>query len=139
MYQNLAISNGRSDIFMWLNILQIILQVTLIILIAPYGMYLMVAAYSLFIFLWLLPWHLFTGRLIAYSWWEAFKDVAPFVLLSLAVMLLTWFITQPILNIWLLLLAKVLIATLLYYVIMKLLHVQILRECEAFFKSQLHR
>ena len=139
MYQNLAISNGRSDIFMWLNILQIILQVTLIILIAPYGMYLMVAAYSLFIFLWLLPWHLFTGRLIAYSWWEAFKDVAPFVLLRLAVMLLTWFITQPILNIWLLLLAKVLIATLLYYVIMKLLHVQILRECEAFFKSQLHR
>ena len=139
MYQNLAISNGRSDIFMWLNILQIILQVTLIILIAPYGMYLMVAAYSLFIFLWLLPWHLFTGRLIAYSWWEAFKDVAPFVLLSLAVMLLTWFITQPILNIWLLLLAKVLIATLLYYAIMKLLHVQILRECEAFFKSQLHR
>jgi hypothetical protein len=65
--------------------------------------------------------------------------VAPFALLSLAVMLLTWFITQPILNIWLLLLAKVLIATLLYYVIMKLLHVQILRECEAFFKSQLHR
>ena len=138
MYQNLAISNGRSDIFMWLNILQIILQVTLIILIAPYGMYLMVAAYSLFIFLWLLPWHLFTGRLIAYSWWEAFKDVAPFALLSLAVMLLTWFITQPILNIWLLLLAKVLIATLLYYAIMKLLHVQILRECEAFLRSQLH-
>jgi O-antigen/teichoic acid export membrane protein len=139
MYQNLAISNGRSDIFMWLNILQILLQVTLIILIAPYGMYLMVAAYSLFIFLWLLPWHLFTGRLIAYRWWDAFKDVAPFAAISLAVMLITWFVTQPIHNIWFLLPAKVMVAAFLYYAIMKLLHVQILRECEAFFKARLHK
>ena len=136
MYQNLAISRGRSDIFMWLNITQILLQVTLIILIAPYGMFLMVAAYSLFIFLWLLPWHLFTGRLIDYSWWDAFKDVAPFALISLAVMVLTYFVTLPIHNVAMLFCAKVLVASLCYYAIMKLLHVNILRECEEFFKSR---
>ena len=48
MYQNLAISQGRSDIYMWLNIIQIVLQIAIILACAPFGLSVMVAAYSLF-------------------------------------------------------------------------------------------
>ena len=64
MYQNLAMSQGRSDIFMWLNIGQIALQIVIVMLFYRFSMLIMVCAYSVFMILWLIRWHIFTGRLI---------------------------------------------------------------------------
>ena len=71
MYQNLAMSQGRSDIFMWLNIGQIALQIVIVMLFYRFSMLIMVCAYSIFMILWLIPWHIFTGRLIRYRWTDA--------------------------------------------------------------------
>lgn len=132
MYQNLAISRGRSDIFMWLNIGQIVLQVVLVVMFRGEEMLILVSAYSAMLILWLLPWHVFAGRLIGYRWWDAFKDVAPFALASVAVMAVVYCVTTPINNIVLLILSRILFAAVLYYGVMKLARVQILRECEQF-------
>ena len=134
MYQNLAISQGRSDIFMWLNLVQIVLQIAVILTFAQYGMFFMVTAYSAFQVLWLLPWHLYTGRLIRYRWLDAFKDVAPFAVVSILAMGLTYVLSQPIGNIYLLLPLRVLIAATLYYVALRLLGARIVRECEGFLR-----
>lgn len=132
MYQNLAISRGRSDIYMWLNIGQIVLQIAIVFAFSDYGMFAMVAAYSAMMILWLLPWHLFTGRLIEYSWWQAFKDVAPFTIAAAVTMALTYYATLSLTNIYILLISRCLLAAIIYYVIMKIAKVQILKECEDF-------
>lgn len=137
MYQNLAISKGRSDLYMWLNIVQIVLQIAVIVAFSSLGMLTMVCAYSAFIILWLLPWHLFTGRLIGYRWWDAFKDVAPFAVIAALVMLATHYLTQSLENIYILLLVRILLATLLYYTLMRLLGAEIMKECLQFLKKEL--
>lgn len=77
MYQNLAMSQGRSDIFMWLNIGQIVLQIIVILAFYSYGMFIMVCAYSAMMILWLIPWHIFAGGLIDYRWSEMLRDINP--------------------------------------------------------------
>ena len=132
MYQNLAISHGRSDIYMWLNIGQILLQIAVVFACSDYGMFVMVSAYSAMMILWLLPWHLFTGRLIGYSWCDVFKDVAPFTLTAIVTMAITYYATRAITNIYFLLIVRCILATAIYYAVMKLCKVQILAECENF-------
>ena len=132
MYQNLAISHGRSDIFMWLNIGQIVLQIAVILAFYRLGMLIMVVAYSALMILWLLPWHHYTGRLIAYRWRDAFKDIVPFTLSAAVVMLMTYVSTMAIENIYILIILRFVIASVLYYIIMKVAKVQILKECEDF-------
>lgn len=130
MYQNIAISKGRSDIFMWLNIGQIALQIAIILIFYRYGMLIMVCAYSAMMIIWLLPWHHYAGRLICYRWWDAFKDVSPFCLAASAVMSAVYFATCMLEQPFLLIGIRFVIAALLYYGIMKVARVQILKECE---------
>ena len=132
MYQNLAISQGRSGVYMWLNVWQIVLQVAVILCCHRYGMYAMVCAYSAFMVVWLLPWHGFAGRLIGYRWVDVLKDMLPFVLAAAAVMVATHYATLAIVSLPLLLAARVLLAAVLYYLLMKLAGVEILKECETF-------
>ena len=139
MYQNLAISHGRSDIYMWLNIGQILLQIAVVFACSDYGMFVMVSAYSAMMILWLLPWHLFTGRLIGYSWWDVFKDVAPFMLTAIVTMAITYYATRAITNIYFLLIVRCILATAIYYAVMKLCKVQILAECENFVLKRIRK
>ena len=132
MYQNLAISQSRSDVYMWLNMGQIVVQIAVILAFHNYGMFVMVCAYSAFLIVWLLPWHVFAGRLIGYHWWDACCDVAPFCLAAIVVMGTTWVATHAISSPVLLILARCSMAAVLYYALMKVARVQILRECEDF-------
>ena len=95
--------------------------------------------FSAMMILWLLPWHLFTSRLIGYSWWNVFKDVAPFTLAAAITMAITYYTTRTITNIYLLLIVRCVIATLIYYAVMKLCKVQILAECEQFFLKKIKK
>lgn len=139
MYQNLAMSQGRSDIFMWLNLGQIALQILIVMLFYRFSMLIMVFAYSVFMILWLLPWHFFTGRLIHYRWTDAFKDIAPFALGAMITMIATYFATDMISNNYILIALRFTLAALLYYGIMKIAKVQILRECEQFILNKIKK
>lgn len=132
MYQNLAISRGRSDIFMWLNIGQIVGQIAIVLALHQWSMQALVELYSLFLIVWLLPWHLLTGRLIGYRLSDAIKDVAPFTLAAAAVMFAVHYLTLSITNDLLLIITRILFAIVLYYAVMKAARVQILKECELF-------
>lgn len=139
MYQNLAMSQGRSDIFMWLNLGQIALQILIVMLFYRFSMLIMVFAYSVFMILWLLPWHFFTGRLIRYRWTDSFKDIAPFALGAMITMIATYFATDMISNNYILIALRFTLAALLYYGIMKIAKVQILRECEQFILKRIKK
>ena len=60
------------------------------------------------------------------------KDIVPFMFCGALVMVATHFVTMAISNIYLLLVVRVLIAAALYFGMMRLLNVVILRECMQF-------
>ena len=129
LYQNLIISHGRSDINMWLNIGQIVLQLGVILAFYQQGITTMVIAYSAFNILWLLTWMIFAKRIIGLRILDTAKDILLFALCGAIVMLITYFSTTIIENIYLLLAVRIVMASALYYGIMRLLNVVILREC----------
>jgi hypothetical protein len=86
--------------------------------------------------LWLGAWQPFAKRIIGLRLLLMIKDVVPFIIIAAIVMLATHYITLPISNLWLLLLTRIALAAILYYVIMRLLHVAILKECLQFIRKK---
>lgn len=136
LYQNLAISNGRSDIYLWCNFGQVILLIVLIIVGHSLGMTYLVTAYSIFVILWLLVWHFATRRISGIRILDIFKDTMPFFMTSIAVMGTTYLITMKIENVYLLIAIRIIIAATLYFAVMKLAHVVILDDCIKFVKQK---
>ena len=136
LYQNVAISNGRSDIYMFCNIAQIVLQLVIIGFFYHLGINTMVMVYTLFTIAWLFVWQWTARRIIGLRFWEVIKDVMPTLCIALLVMATTYFVTLSLHHLLLLLICRILIATLLYAAIMKLLHVEMMDELLLFIKKR---
>lgn len=139
VYQNLFLSLGKSDIYMWLNITQIALVITAVLACHWLGFTAMVIAFAAINVLWLLAWQVFASRLIGYSFGAMLHDLLPFLFITLVVMGTTWVVTSPLTNLYALLVARIIIATALYALIMKLLHATIFEECVEFIKSRIKK
>ena len=136
LYQNVAISNGRSDIYMFCNIAQIVLQLVIIGFFYHLGINTMVMVYTLFTIAWLFVWQWTARRIIGLRFWEVIKDVMPTLCIALLVMATTYFVTLSLHHLLLLLICRILIAALLYAAIMKLLHVEMMDELLLFVKKR---
>ena len=136
LYQNIAISNGRSDSYMFCNIAQIVLQLVIIAFFYHLGINTMVMVYTLFTIAWLFVWQWIAHRIIGLRFWEVIKDVMPTLCIALLVMATTYFVTLPLHHLLLLLICRILIATLLYAAIMKVLHVEMMDELLLFIKRR---
>ena len=136
LYQNIAISNGRSDSYMFCNIAQIVLQLVIIAFFYHLGINTMVMVYTLFTIAWLFVWQWIAHRIIGLRFWEVIKDVMPTQCIALLVMATTYFVTLPLHHLLLLLICRILIAALLYAAIMKLLHVEMMDELLLFIKKR---
>lgn len=132
LYSNLIISQGRSDVNLWLNTVQIVLQMVLILLTYRQGIIAVVWAYTLLNVVWLAVWLIYAKKLIGISLLSMLKDLIPFAAISAMVMLATWFLTSAISNIYLLLFTRIVTAMSLYALIMKLLKVKMLDDCLQF-------
>lgn len=114
-----------------------VVQILTMILIWHWGIRTMVIAYVLLNIIWLFVWQYFSRRLIGYRVWMFLKDILPFALAALSVMTATYFATQSIHNLWLLLLCRILMAVVLYYLVMRIAGAAILKECMAFVKKKM--
>ena len=157
---NVVITKGRSNIFMYVNLSLACLQTLTMLAIYHFHLSLplpslsqlstlnsqlmtMVLAFVVLTILWFFVWGFFARRLAGYRFRMLLADVLPFLLTSAAVMFATGFITSVLLSLQggiggrlLLLLARILLAALLYYALMRLFRVQILNECLQFLKRK---
>ena len=136
LYQNLVISRGRSDIYLWCNVAQILVQIGIVLVFARHGIMAMVAAYSASSILFLAVWQYFLHRLTGIRTAEVARDICPFMLAAALVTGAVWPLTAPIANPWLLLVCRVVIVAVLYSVVMKLAHAQIFDECLGYLKNR---
>ena len=128
LYGQMVISQGRSNINMYSTMALSSLILLGLVLLHSYGLYVMVFYFIGINVAWLFVWQYFAYRLIGLRLWEALSDVLPFLLLSAACMALTWWITRPIESLWLLLLAKVVLAAVLYVTAIWISGARIMRE-----------
>lgn len=136
LYQNLIISKGKSDIFFWVNIFQVVLIFLLVFAFSHIGMTYMIISYTILYILWIGVWQYVAKKLIDITLTEMASDICPFMISAAGVMILTWFATFNITNHILLIISRIILATVLYFVIMKFSHVVILEECLRFIKGK---
>ncbi len=130
LYQNLFISHGRSDTYMWCTAAQIAAQLAVIVVFSTRGgLALMVTAYTVLLVSWTGVWQLLAHRLTGLRLSDVLKDILPFMLAAIgctaAAYAGTADISQPVLSIAL----RILITAVLYILIMKLSGAKIFDEC----------
>ena len=128
LYSNLTISRGRSDVNMACTIGQCLAVWAGLILLYPYGFLPMVIYFVALNIAWLAIWQWFAWRLTRFTFTDALKDTAPFLVFTLLVLGITWWLTRGIENLWLLLLSRILLAAVLYAGIMWVSGAKIMRE-----------
>ena len=139
VYQNLFLSHGKSDTYMWLSIGQIAILLIAVMSCHRLGFTAMVVAFACVNVLWLLAWQFFANRLIGYRFVSMGRDLLPFMLIAIAVMALTYLVTRHIQNIYILMVVRIIIAAALYAVTMKLTKAKIFEECVEFARAIRHR
>jgi len=135
----MLISKGKSDTYFWVTLALCITLIVTMLTLYPYGIRTMVEAYVVIYILWTLVWHFFVSRLTGYTLWALLLDIVPFAMIAFAVMAVTWWTTQSINILALLLAARIVMAAVLYYVVMRVLRVKILEECMTFMKDRIKR
>ena len=132
LYQNLFISHGRSDTYMWCSVALVITQIVVVMVFATWGIEIMIAAYVVTLILWTGIWQVLTYRLIQLRFINLLKDVCPFLLATIGCIGVAYYTTLFITNVIALILSRIIITSLLYMAIMKIAHVKIFMECILF-------
>jgi hypothetical protein len=132
----MLISKGKSGTYFWVTFALCATLIATMQVLYPYGIRTMVIAYVIIYVVWTLVWHFFVSRLTGYTLWALLLDIVPFAVIAFGVMAATWWATQSITLLALLLAARIVMAAVLYYVIMRLLRVKILEECMDFLRKK---
>lgn len=136
LYQNFIISRGRSDLYLRCVSLMIVLQVLLTLCLSPWGITVMVAAFSALNVTFTAFWHGALRRIRPLRTIDALLDTMPFLLVALSVMAATYALTSWADSMILRLCLRVPIAAMLYFIAMKLLHAKTLEECIDFVRKK---
>lgn len=132
LLSNAIISKGQSGTFFRATLALGLLSIVLMAIIWPWGIRAMVAAYVSLNVAWTFVWHWLVRRATGYRLRHFLADTMPFALAATAVMTVTGLVTAPISSLWLLLAARVVLAVVLYYAVMRVAKVKILDECVSF-------
>ena len=139
LYQNLFISHGHSDRYMWCTLAQVVVQITVILTFSTWGLQVMVTAYTTMLILWICVWQTMAKQLIGLHFRDMVKDVLPFLLSAAFCVITAYYATlalsQPVGS----LAARFTIATILYIVVMKTARVKIFDECMNYFLLHMRR
>ena len=132
LFSNLLISRGHSSTYMWCTIGLCVAQLLGVGLCVPYGIGRMVQIFAAVNILWLGVWFFFSHREIGLSVIEAVSDVAPYLLLSVAIVFGTHWVAEGIENMYVRIVVKVLIVAVTYCGALWVLRSTIFREAVQF-------
>ena len=114
LYQQLIISKRKSHIYMWNTIALGIILLSGVLLVHSHGIYAMLAVYVSTNILWLLTSHYFVWQEIGLKLRHALIDILPYAVIAATVMVITYYSTRAIENIYLRLASKIVLAAALY-------------------------
>lgn len=127
--QTVIVSHNRSDLYMWITIAQVAIQLAIVVAFASFGIKFMVTAYVTFNVLWIGIWHIYASRIISLKMADTLKDILPFVFIAAVTMGVTWLSTEWIGLMEVRMCSRIIVAAVLYYAAMRLSHAHIMEEC----------
>jgi O-antigen/teichoic acid export membrane protein len=133
---NLLISRGKSKTYMWSTIALGLLQLLVLLICVPYGLMTMVKLFVIVNIGWMFVWYVLVRHSIHLRFVDALRDVVPFAGAAALTMIVTYYVTMSLQNIYLLLAAKILVAAVIYSAIMWLSNAKVFRESIAYFKHR---
>lgn len=128
LFSNLIISRGHSSIYMWITISLSLLQIAAVCAMRPYGLKWMLRIFVIIHISWLFVWFHFVKKEIGLMLKDMLKDISPYLAVSAALAMATYFATQPIGNLYLSFATKVIVVAGLYALILWKLQSVIFRE-----------
>lgn len=132
LFSNLIISQGKSNIYMWNIISQVLIQsITIIATILSGGSsIIMVIAYACINIIWMFIWQHFACHFIHLSVLQLLHDLLPFIGSAIFSCCCAWIVSEMTANHFLISLAiKVIVAAITYLAIMKISNAEIMKEC----------
>lgn len=128
LFSNLIISRGYSSIYMWNAICLSILQLVAVCAVYPYGLEWMLRVFVVINIVWLFVWFRFVRMEIGLTLYNMLKDLSPYLLLSAALVIGTYYTTRTIENLYLSMVVKVALVAGLYALILWKSHSVIFHE-----------
>lgn len=128
LYTHILLSHGKSYDYLFSTIILGIAQLAAVLSMLSFGIYYMVLGFVTINILWIFVWHFLVNKCINISLMDVIKDILPFVLISLTALCVTYFITMPISNLYVIFITKILLAMFLYVVLMCVSRAVIFRE-----------
>ncbi|MCH5246645.1 MAG: lipopolysaccharide biosynthesis protein [Muribaculaceae bacterium] len=132
LLSNLVLSKGRSTSYMWTTIALSLLQIAAVFFSYPYGLFTMLWVYVSINILWIFVWFFVSRKSLPIRLFSFLKDILPFLIITLISIIPVYFITILISNIYLNILIKVFLVAGFYFIILRLLGTQILKESMQF-------
>lgn len=114
VYTQMLLSRGMSRQYMVGIIIIGVLQVCVALAMMRWGLFAMFIAYVIVNIGWLAYWQAYAHRELQLSAREAISDIFPMFILTAVVMGITWWVTQPITNNWVLLGVRIALGASLY-------------------------
>ena len=139
LYTHVLLSHGKSNIFLYNTIILGIVQLAVVVSVLSLGIYYMVLVFMAVNVVWLFVWHYFVAKQIQIRLVNVFKDIMPFLLLSIGALGICGVLIQflSVDNIYQLFILKVLIVSALYIAMLYFSGAVIFKEALSFFRGRL--
>lgn len=139
LYTHVLLSHGKSNIFLYNTVSLGIAQLIVLVSMLSSGIYYMVLAFVIVNIVWLFVWHYFVAKQIQICLVDAFKDIMPFLLLSLISLCICFILTLflSVNNIYILFVLKILIVSVLYIIMLFLSGAVIFKEVFSFLRKNM--
>ncbi|GHU66837.1 lipopolysaccharide biosynthesis protein [Bacteroidia bacterium] len=128
LYTNLIFTHSKSNLFMYGMMITGLLQLLVVFLMYPFGIFPMVIGFLSINFFSLLIWQYFVNKLIGLQLKYVLKDILPYLLITLGCFFIAWLLTKNIVNLYALISLKIAISVALYVVVLQLSHAIIFKE-----------
>ena len=128
LYTHVLLSRGKSDIYMYSTITLGLVQLIIISSMLSMGIFYMVMAFVVVNLLWMFVWHYFVNKCIRISLIDVLRDILPYCVIVIFVLVVTSIFTIWISNPYILFVLKILLVTILYSTCMYVLKSTIFRE-----------
>ena len=139
LFSNLIIGRGHSSVYMWSNIGLCLAQLIAVYFSADFGIKTMIAVYVLINIAWLFVWHYFAQREIDLRLSEIIRDMAPYLAITLALVIAAYLLTTNIENLYFSFAVKVLFVATGYCLILWSLKSVIFHEAVDFFWQRINK
>jgi len=139
IFNEAVVAKGRSDIFMGLEILKKGILLLLIYLMVGYGVNGLAYSWLIYSFINLIISIIISEKLMGYTAWHFIKDIMPYLLISLVISSIAYYICTCISNYFLIVLVNGSITALLYLGSCHLFRLDVLNEIQEWMHKFNHR